>query len=162
INRELLTKYSQGLIALSTRAGRQISTAILKEDLKTAKEQIQDYQNIFGRDNFFLELTDHGLKYDRKINRTLIELSQKMKIPLVATNDVHYLKKEHAKTHDLLCRIGSKNFNLASDDFYFKSPEEMKILFKEIPEAISNTRAIAERCHVDFKPCESEQPQFHI
>ena len=171
IDKELLKQHHEGLIALSACIGGEIPNAILDNDLPLAERLIGEYAEIFGRDNFFLELMDHGMEEERRVNRQLIEFSKKLNLPLVATNDVHYLKKEHAKAHEIMLCIQTqsllsdpRHFRFPAPEFYFKSPEEMKELFKEVPEAVTNTVGIAERCSMEFKyaPDVNHYPVFRI
>lgn len=170
VTNELLAQYSKGLIALSGCMKGQIPAAILRDDLGTAMDQISIYRSIFGKDSFYLELMDHGLECESKISQSLIKLSRRMNVPLVATNNVHYVAKEHAASCDVMFRIGadckSKKYDCSSNysnEFHFKSPEEMKELFKEVPEAIHNTCLIAECCRVEFKfPQKTDEYPAHI
>lgn len=171
IDKEILQQYHEGLIALSACIGGEVPSAVLNDDMAEAERLIGEYCEIMGRDNFYLELMDHGMPEERKVNRALVEFSRKLDLPLVATNDVHYLKKEHAKAHEIMLCIQTqaklddpKHFRFSAPEFYFKSPEEMKALFKELPEAITNTRAVAERCEIEFKyaPHVNHYPVFNI
>lgn len=158
LDKELLREFSAGLIGLSACIAGEIPQAILNNDLAKAEQSLGEYLDIFGRGNFYLELMDHGMDEEREANRGLVALSKRLDVPLVATNDVHYLEKGHAKAHEIMLCIqtGSKlsepnHFKFPAPEFYFKSPQEMAELFREVPEAVTNTRAVAERCHVDFK-----------
>ncbi len=169
IDKELLRQYHEGLIGFSACIGGQIPKAILNGSMKDAEKQIGEYCDILGKENFYLELMDHGMDEERKANRCLIELSKKFQLPLVATNDVHYLKKEHAKAHEIMLCIETqsklddpKHFSFYAPEFYFKSPEEMKEVFKEVPEAVTNTIAIAERCNVVFNMKANHYPVYKI
>jgi DNA polymerase-3 subunit alpha len=171
IDKELLREHNEGLIALSACIGGEIPQAILNGDMVLAEKAIGEYVDIFGKENFYLELMDHGMEEERKANRGLVELSKKLDLPLVATNDVHYLKKEHAQAHEIMLCIQTqaklddpKRFRFPAPEFYFKSPEEMKELFKEIPEAVTNTREVAERCNIEFKfaPDVNHYPVYEI
>ncbi len=171
IDKELLAKHHEGLIAMSACIGGEIPAAILEHSEEHAIKVINEYCDIFGKENFYLEIMDHGMEEEKKVNRALVELSRKMNIPLVATNDVHYLRKEHARAHEIMLCIQTqaklsdpRRFKFDSDDFYFKSPEEMKEIFKEIPEAVTNTREVAERCSIDFKfaPDVNHYPRFTV
>ncbi len=158
IDKELLKEYSAGLIGLSACIGGEIPNALLNHDRAKAERVLKEYVDIFGKDNFFIELMDHKLVEEAESNRGLVELARKFDLPLVATNDVHYLRKEHAKAHDVMLCIQTnallkeeKRMRFDTEEFYFKSPEEMKHLFAEIPEAVTNTRLVAERCNVEFE-----------
>ncbi len=158
IDRELLAKHSKGLIATSTCFKGEIPQRILADDMEGAFQLAGLYQEIMGKDNFFLELQDHGIPEQRKILQGLIEIHKRTNIPLVATNDVHYLRKEHAEAHEvMLCMQTStvmsdpKRMRYTSNEFYMKSADEMWELFKDYPESLTNTLAIAERCNVEFQ-----------
>lgn len=158
VDKELLAQYNKGLIAFSACIGGEVPQMILNKDLAAAEQRIGEYTDIFGRDNFYLEIMDHGMEEEKMVNRHIIDFSKKLDLPLVATNDVHYLRKEHAKAHEIMLCIqtGSKlddpkRFRFSGPEYYFKSPEEMKEIFKEVPEAVTNTVEIAERCGIEFK-----------
>lgn len=171
IDKELLAQHSEGLIGLSACIGGQIPAAILNNDMAEARKQIAEYRDILGKENFYLELMDHGMEEERKANRALIELSKEFDLPLVATNDVHYLKKEHAQAHEIMLCIQTQSklddprrFKFPAPEFYFKSPEEMKEIFKEVPQAVTKTVEVAERCKVEFKfaPDVNHYPVYEI
>ena len=154
IDKELLSQRSRGLIALSGCLRGEIASHILRGEIKEAEKCALQYQEIMGKDNFFLELQDHGLEEEKRVNSALVEMSNRMGISLVATNDCHYLAQEDAFAHDvLLCIQTGKNvqdkdrLKFANDQYYFKSPEEMGMLFAEQPDALHNTVEIARRCH---------------
>ncbi len=158
IDRELLAKHSKGLIATSTCFKGEIPQRILAGDMEGAFELAGLYTEIMGKDNFFLELQDHGIPEQRTILQGLIEIHKRTGIPLVATNDVHYLRKEHAEAHEVMLCLQTqtvmsdpKRMRYSSNEFYMKSGEEMWELFKEYPESLTNTLAIAERCNVEFQ-----------
>ena len=158
IDKEILSLHYEGLIALSACIQGEISRSILNGDIKGAKGVLSEYLDIMGKDNFYLELMDHKMEEEKKVNREMILLSKEFEVPLVATNDVHYLKKEHFKSHDLMLCIQTqakasdeKRFRFPCNEFYFKSPEEMKEIFKEVPEAVTNTMEVAEKCNISFK-----------
>lgn len=157
IDRELLRKHTEGLIALSACLAGDIPNAILENDEKRARRCIEEYIEMFGRDNFFLEIQDHGISEQKKVNARLIALAGEYGLGLVATNDVHYIRREDAKHQDvLMCIQTNRKVNetdrmrFETDEFYLKSEEEMEALFGSIPESLSNTEKIAERCRVDF------------
>ncbi|MCK8817910.1 DNA polymerase III subunit alpha [Natroniella sulfidigena] len=157
IDQELLRENSEGLICLSSCLAGEISTLLANEQTEQAEEIALAYQDIFGPGNFFLELQDHGLKEEKRVNDGLVQLSKRLEIPLVATNDVHYLTQDDAKVHDiLLCIQTGKDVNdqdrlqFPNDQFYFKSSQEMEQLFADYPQAIANTVEIADRCEVDL------------
>ncbi len=158
IDKELLAAHSEGLIGTSACLGSEINNALINDDYKKALEAADQYRSIFGQDNFYIELQDHGLDEQKKIREPLIKLAKELKLPLVCSNDVHYLTAEHADPHDvLLCiQTGStvddpNRLRYGSKEFYFKSPEEMMQLFGDVPEAIAATREIADRCDVKIE-----------
>ncbi len=167
IDRNLLEQYSGGLIALTSCMKGEIPVYLQRGMIEKARERALDYKHILGPDNYFIELQDNGLPEQEKLNRHLFDLARELHIGVVATNDCHYMRKEDARAHDiLLCIQTGKTVNdtnrlrMQSDGFYFKSPEEMKQAFREIPEAIMNTRAIAERCSVEFKLGDNLLPRY--
>ncbi len=171
VDHELLQQYHDGLICLSACIAGEIPRAILDGDLPRAEQLITKHVDVFGRDNFFLEIMDHGMEEERKVNRALVGLAKKFELPLVATNDIHYLKKEHAKAHEIMLCIQTQSklsdpdrFRFPGPEFYFKSPQEMKELFREVPEAVTNTVGVAERCGFDFvyAPKANHYPVFRI
>lgn len=168
IDRELLEKHNKGLIATSACIQGQIPSLLLVGRDEDAYEIADFYKEIFG-DRFFIELQKNGLENQNKANKKLIQLAKKMELPLVATNDCHYPRKEDAYAHEvLLCIQTHKTINdkdrmrFGSDEFYFKSPAEMKELFYDIPEAITNTIAIAERCNLDLQLGQFRFPKFDV
>ncbi len=157
IDKDLLKQHREGLIGLTSCLKGEVPYYLQKGITDKAKEKALEYREILGPENFYIELQDNGLPEQDEINRKLIELAKEFRVEIVATNDSHYLEREDSKAHDiLLCiqtgtTVKEKNrLRFNSDGFYFKSPEEMKHAFKEIPEAVLNTRAIAERCNVEF------------
>jgi DNA polymerase-3 subunit alpha len=169
IDMDLLEQFSGGLIGLSACLKGEIPFCLQRGLLDRAREKALEYKHIFGPENFYIEIQDNGLTEQAEANKKLINLARELHIGIVATNDCHYLNREDAKAHDILLSIQTgktlkdeNRLKFNSDEFYFKSPEEMKKAFEEIPEAISNTIAIAERCNVGFKLGESLLPQFGI
>lgn len=157
IDHEILAQYSKGLIATSTCFKGEIPQLILEGKQEEAFQLAGWYSEIMGKDNFFLEIQDHGIPEQRTIIHGLLDIQRRTGLPLVATNDVHYLKKEHADAHDLmLClqmstvRSDPKRMRYSSQEFYMKSADEMWALFGDYPESLTNTVAIAERCNVTF------------
>lgn len=169
IDLELLAEKSQGLIGLSAGFNGGIWHFLKQENPDKALANAKLFEEIFGKGNFFIEIQDHGLADEKKIRRQLVELSKKLEIPLVATNDAHYLTKADARAHEILLAIGEQrtigdNSQAESDNFYVRSAEEMWKLFGgELPEALTNTLKIAEQCQVAF-PTESNLilPNFPI
>lgn len=157
VSSRLLSEFSEGLIGLSACMEGEIAAKIMRRDMNRARMSIQKYIDMLGRENFYIELMDHGLPEQRKVNRELILLARKFSVKLVATNDVHYLRREDAGIHDLLLCIRTNStiarpgrYRFPSDQFYFKSRDEMFSLFAEVPEACRNTLAVAERCTVEI------------
>ncbi len=166
IDWELLTQHHEGLIALSGCIGGEIPRLI--QDRKEVDARLTEFKELFG-DDYYLELMDHGLPEEKAVNPELIRLAQNHNIQLVATNDTHYINQEDAETQDILLCIGTKNvlsnperFRFFNDQFYFKSPEEMKSLFRETPEAISNTAVIAEKCNLELEFGRILLPKFPV
>ncbi|WP_427339784.1 DNA polymerase III subunit alpha [Caloranaerobacter sp. DY30410] len=169
VDSTVLSRYSKGIIALSACLGGEVQYHILNNNYKKAKEVALKYREIFGKDNFYLELQDHGMKDQKYVNNELIRLSRETNIPLVATNDVHYINQNDAKVHDiLLCIQTGKTINdkdrmrFPTSEFYLKSPEEMCSLFPNIPEAIENTVKIAQRCNVEFDFNTLHLPKYDV
>jgi len=160
IDKEILKKHSQGLIGLSACLKGEIGHHFKTNQLATSKEAALFYKDTFGPGNFYLELMANGMEEQDTLNKYLISLGKELDIPVVATNDTHYLKKEHAHAHETLMALQTqttlddpKRMKLQTDEFYLKSPDEMKKAFRDVPEAISNTIKIAEACtlEIDFK-----------
>jgi len=169
IDMEVLEKHSSGLIALSACLSGDIPKAILHNDLEKAKNIAIKYNNIFGQDNFFIELQINGIEEQNLVNQKLITLSKETGIPLIATNDAHYLRREDSRAHEiLLCIQTGKNIHdedrmrFSTNEVYVKSPEEMCSLFRNIPEAIENTIKIAERCNVEFEFNKLHLPEYKV
>ncbi len=169
VDMELLEKYHEGLIALSACLAGAVPSAIMRGNYSEAKRQALEYQRIFGKDNYFLELQDHGLDEQKSINPYIIKLSQELSIPLVVTNDCHYLSKEDSRIQDiLLCIQTARTVNddnpmrFKTNEFYLKSEDEMRSLFPEHPEAADNTAKIAERCNVEFEFGKLKLPHFDV
>ena len=168
VDLDLLRQHSEGLIALSACLAGAVPRALKRGDFAEAKEIALTYHEIFGQGNFFLELQDHGIPEQQQINPMLVRLSEETGIPLVATNDCHYIRKEDSQMHKILICIQTNHtledestLEFGSEEFYLKSEEEMRSLFPRTPEAIDNTMKIAERCHVDFVFGETKLPRFN-
>lgn len=169
IDMELLRKHSEGLICLSGCLAGHIPQAILLDDMKEAERFSLELVDIFGKDRFYLELQDHGQEEQKKVNRALFELSAQTGIPLVATNDVHYLRKRDADTQALLLCIQTGNvitdgrpIGFETDEYYFKSAREMTALFPAYKSAIENTVRIAELCNFDFELGHTQLPDYKV
>jgi DNA polymerase-3 subunit alpha len=169
VDKEILKECSEGLIASSACLHGEINDLILKGKMDEAKKAARSYQVIFGEDNFFLEIMENGIPEQKIANKALIEISKELSIPLVATNDCHYLNREHAEAHDVLLCIqtgktieDNDRMRLGTDQFYFRSPEEMHELFSPTPEALSNTVTVAERCNLSLEFGKFYLPNFEI
>lgn len=170
VDLELLKNHSEGLIALSACLQGKIPQLFLAGKVKEAEEAALKYQEIFGQGNFFLEIQPHpNLPEQEKVNRMIIELSKKTGIPLVATNDAHYCRKEDAEAQDILMLINTgadrndkERLTMKKDDFSIKSGEEMEKSFDYVPEAIENTRKIADLCQLELKLGEIKLPKFEV
>jgi len=169
MDRELLTRYSKGLIATTGCPGGEIQTRLRMGAYKEAIAAASDYRDIFGADNFFLEIMDHGIDIESRVKADLLKLGKELGLPLLATNDLHYTFNEDARSHEaLLCvQSGStladpKRFKFDNDEFYIKTPAQMRELFKEIPESCDNTLLIAERCNVTLREGENLLPRFEV
>jgi DNA polymerase-3 subunit alpha len=169
IDYDLLSKHSKGLIALSACLRGPVTEMVVEEKLDRARENAYRLRDIFGKNNFFLEIQDQGLEIEKGVNRELIRLSKETGIPLVATNDCHYLHHSDAHAQEvLLCIQTGKTMSdehrmkFATDQFYFKTAEEMAKVFREVPEAVSRTVDIAARCHVKIEHIPNALPEFKV
>jgi len=169
MDRELLSKYAKGIIATTGCPGGEVQTRIRMGDYKAAKQAASDLRDIFGAENYFLELMDHGIEIETRVKADLLKLARELKLPLLATNDLHYTKHEDADAHAaLLCvQSGStladpKRFKFDNNEFYLKTPAEMRALFSELPESCNNTLLIAERCNVTMREDENLMPEFSV
>jgi len=167
VDKELLREHSEGIICLSACLAGAIPRKILNGDYSGAKAEALELRDIFGKDNFYLEIQNHFLDDDKPATLGLVKLAEDIGAPLVATNDAHYIKRSDAKAHDVLLAIqtGStvddeNRMRFANDEFYLKSESEMMELFPEHPEAIENSHKIAERCNVEFEFGEYHLPEF--
>jgi len=169
IDLDLLEQYSGGLIGLSSCLKGEVPSHLHRGMPDRAREAALRYKHILGADNFYLEIQDNGIEEQYAVNEQLVELSRELHIPLVATNDCHYLRSDDVKAHDvLLCIQTGKTVNSSdrmkfrTDQLYFKSPDEMKKAFSHVPEAVENTIHIAERCNVEFRTGHYLLPNFPI
>ncbi|MDQ0202792.1 DNA polymerase III subunit alpha [Pectinatus haikarae] len=169
VDKDLLREYHTGIIALSACIAGEIPHAILYGEPDDTEKILNEYVEIFGKNNFFLELQNHGLAEEQKVNAVLIELAQKKGLELIATNDIHYLEKKDSEFHDVLLCIqmgkiltDTDRMKFSSDEYYLKSAEEMNALFPSVPSAICNSLKIAERCNVDFEFGHLHLPQFPL
>ena len=169
VDHELLEKYHEGLICLSACLAGEIPRALTGNDYEKAKKTALFYRDIFGEDNYYLELQDHGIDEQKRILPFLKKLSEETKIPMVCTNDCHYIEKEDAKTQSVLMCIqtntvfGQDNvMEFPTDEFYVKSGKEMEKLFSAYPGAVENTVKIAERCNLEFEFGVTKLPKFTL
>ena len=169
IDNSLLDKYHEGIIALSGCLAGSVQRLLFAQDYQGAKAEARKLESIFEKGNFYLELQDHGLSEQRIVNEGLVKLSKETGIPLVATNDIHYLKKEDSEIHDILLCIQTgktvddkDRLKFSTNEFYLKSPEEMEKLFPYAVEALDNTIKIAEMCHVDFDFNQIHLPNYQV
>jgi DNA polymerase-3 subunit alpha len=167
VDKELLAAHKEGLIALSGCLASEIPESIQREQLTKAREAIDWFKQIFGAENFYLELQNHGIPEQAKVNRHLIPWAQEFGLKLVATNDVHYVENKHSHAHDCLICIGTqtqltdtKRMKYVEEQFYLRSAEEMKARFSETPEAIQNTLEVAEKCNVEIEFNKLHYPVF--
>lgn len=169
VDMELLNKYHEGLIALSACLAGDIPNALLNNNYEKAKNLAIQFENIFGKGNFYLELQHNGIEEQKLVNQGLMRLSQETGIPLVATNDVHYLRKEDARAHEILMCVQTAStiededhMQLATNELYLKSPEIMQEQFHYCPDAISNTVKIAQMCNVELEFGRLHLPKFDV
>ncbi len=169
IDKELLARYSKGLIGLTSCIKGEVPHLILIDQKEQALSMAGDYRDIFGKGDFYLELQNNRLPEQDKANAGLIELGKKLDIPFVATNDVHYLLKSSAQAHETLLCLQTqttlnnpKHMKFATEEFYFKSPDEMKDLFSFLPEAISNTIEITEKCNLELEFNKTHLPHYDV
>ena len=169
MDRELISRYADGLIATTGCPGGEIQTRLRMGNYKEALRAASDYRDIFGANNYFLEVMDHHIDIETRVKADLLKLAKELKLPLLATNDLHYTFHEDAAAHEaLLCvQSGStladpKRFKFDNDEFYLKTPAQMRELFKEIPESCDNTLLIAERCNVKLREDENLLPAFAV
>jgi DNA polymerase-3 subunit alpha len=166
---ELLSRYADGLIATTGCPGGEIQTRLRMGNYREALRAASDYRDIFGAANFYLEVMDHGIDIENRVKADLFKLGKELKLPLLATNDLHYTFHEDAPAHEaLLCvQSGStladpKRFKFDNSEFYVKTAAQMRELFKDIPESCDNTLLIAERCNVTLREGENLLPQFEV
>lgn len=169
MDRELLSQYSKGLIATTGCPGGEIQTRLRMGAYKEAIKSASELRDIFGKENFYLELMDHGIDIESRVRKDLLKLGSELGLPLLATNDLHYTKHEDASAHEaLLCvQSGStiadpKRFKFDNDEFYVKTAAQMRQLFSDFPDACDNTLLIAERCNITMREGENLLPQFPV
>ncbi|RKW71673.1 DNA polymerase III subunit alpha [Galactobacter caseinivorans] len=162
-DRELISRHSEGIIATTGCPSGEVQTRLRLGHYEEAVKAAAEFQDIFGKENYFCELMDHGLPIENRVRQDLLRLSKQLQIPLVATNDLHYTHEQDAKAHEALLAIqsgsnlleptydqGGSRFAFSGSGYYLKSPREMRELFRDLPEACDNTLLIAERCEVEF------------
>ena len=169
VDMEILRQYHEGIIALSACLAGEVSRLLLRGMYQEAKEAALRYRDIFGSDNYFLELQDHGLAEQKLVNQQLLRMSRELGIPLAVTNDVHYTYEEDVESHDILLCIqtGKKlqdedRMRYEGGQYFVKSPEQMAELFPYAPEALENTHRIAQRCHVEIEFGVTKLPKFDV
>ena len=169
VDKELLTKFNEGLIALSGCVKGEISAYAGRGEMKKALASGGEYQRIFDHGRFFIELQNNGVENQLALNQRLLEIGHQLSLPTVATNDCHYLRQKDSKAHEVLLCIqtgktlqDSSRMRFPSDEFYFKSPQEMAKLFEGTPEAIAHTAEIAEQCNLELKFEEKHIPKFSV
>ena len=169
IDKDLLAHHARGLIGLSSCLKGEVATGIRTEQHQKAVAAAAAYRDILGRGNFFLEMQFQGIEEQKVVNTGLVPIAKELGLPLVCTNDVHYLKNSDFKPHDILLCIGTgktvndtERLRYHGDQFYLKTPAEMAEIFKDYPEALANTARIAERCHVDLSGTVNHLPNFDV
>jgi DNA polymerase III subunit alpha len=169
IDKDLLARHSKGLIALSACLRGDINETLMADRFTDARNLAHEYVDMFGRDNFFLEIQDHELEQDKKVMPLVYDLARETGIPLVATNDAHYLRKSDARSHEvMLCIQTGKTMSdenrmkFATSEFYIKSAAEMARAFKELPDALTRTWDIAQRCQVKLETVKEPFPRFDV
>ena len=169
VDRELLSKYSKGIIATTGCAGGEIQTRLRMGAYKEAIKAASEYRDIFGPENFYLEIMDHSIEIEQRAFADLIKLGKELNLPQLATNDLHYTHHEDAAAHEVLLCIQSgstmadpKRFKFENSEFYLKSPAQMREIFKDFKQACDNTLLIAERCETTMREGENLLPQFPV
>lgn len=165
VDKSLLRQHSKGLIATTSCRSGEIPRLLMQGKFEQAKQVAAEYLEIFGQDNFYVEIQDHGVEVEAALNAELLRLAEVLRLPVIATNDVHYLKHADCEAHEVLLNVqnkGDKRRNYDSDQYYFKSPDEMRQLFAECPQAVSNTVALADRCQVKIDFDTYHLPSFSI
>jgi DNA polymerase-3 subunit alpha len=169
IDKEILAPHAEGITALSGCLKGEIASALLRDDRPKAEKALDEFRQIFGKDNVYLELMDHGLPDQKKVFRELVEMGRRTGAPLVATNDCHYFKKEDHFAHDVLLCIGTgktlddpKRLRYASPEFYYKLPQDMVKTFAEVPQALANTLAVAEKSQLTLTFNQILLPRYDV
>src|SRR5690348_5192127 len=169
IDKDLLAAHARGLIGLSSCLKGEVATGIRTDQARRAREAAATYRDLLGPGNFFLEMQDQGIEEQRIVNTGLLPIARDLDLPLVCTNDVHYLRRTDQHPHDILLCIGTgknvsdeKRLKYHGDQFFLKTPEEMAQVFGDYPEAMRNTLAVAERCHVTLPKGAAFLPDFDV
>ncbi len=169
IDDELLTRYHEGLMASAACLGGEIPYYIQNGDMEKAREKALFYRDLFGEGNFWLEVMNHGIKEEEVVRKGMRQLQQETGIPIIATNDIHFLEKEHANAHDIFICIATgkkksdtKRLKTENPEFYFKTEEEMRALFPDFPDAIENTVKLAEKCNLTIPQPGAQLPDYTI
>lgn len=167
IDKEVLTAYAEGLICINGHIGTELATLVLKDDLQGAIDAANWYRELFGKEHFYVELQDHGMPDQKRLMPQLIQLANQLELRYLATNDVHYLKREDSRAHDALLCINTgklvsdtQRMKMDCDQYYLKSPDEMRAIFADCPDAISTTVEVAEMCQLDLDFTERHAPAF--
>jgi DNA polymerase-3 subunit alpha len=168
VDRELLSQHAKGLVATTGCPSGEVQTRIRLGQYDLAKQAASDLRDMFGRESFFCEVMDHGLDIERRVHKDLLRLARELDLPLLATNDTHYTRPEDAKAHAALLCVQSGStlmdpdrFKFDADEFYLKTPDEMRHIWRELPEACDNTLLVAEMCEVSFTEGEGRyMPRF--
>ena len=168
VDKHVLAEFSKGLICTSTCLGGEIPQTLLHADYAAAKETAETYLKIFGPDRFFIEIQNHGIDEQGQTNPELVDLANKLGVGVIATNDVHYLRREDREAHDVLCCISTRDkmsnperFRLSTGEFYMKSPAEMAAALPAYPQALENTLRVAEMCNLSFDFSKRFAPVYH-
>jgi len=170
IDKEILAAHSEGLIAMSGCLASEIPDLIMKDQIDRARDVVDFFKQTLGAENFFLELQNHGIPEQAKVNQQLIQFAKEFGLKLVATNDVHYVEKSHSHAHDCLVCIGTQSLlsdpkrmsaGYVPEQFYLRSADEMKARFAEVPDAVKNTLEVAEKCNLEIKFGQLHYPVFH-
>ncbi len=169
IDKELLAKHSEGLICLSACLSGEVCSNLAQDHYGAARKAAGDYLDIFGRDRFYVEIQDQGLEVEHRINPELVRLSKELGVPMVATNDCHYVTQQDSRAHEVLLCIqtgktmsDNNRMRFSTDQFYVKTQEEMAHLFRELPDTLSRTLEIAERCHFQLEKATQPFPHFEV
>ncbi|MBQ8057138.1 MAG: DNA polymerase III subunit alpha, partial [Ruminococcus sp.] len=169
VDLELLEQYHEGLICLSACLAGEVPRALLSDDYDKALETARCYQQIFGKDNYFIELQDHGIEEQKRTNPLLIKIANEIGAELVVTNDCHYIEQADSNMHQILLCIQTNHtiddddkMEFKTEEFYLKSEEQMRSLFKDIPKAFDNTAVIADRCNVEIEFGVRKLPDYKV